>query len=1599
MNAGLKTGTHQALSPLAEHLNSTFPAAEAESIQQFAQYFFQVSTSEELDQQSPEQLLGPLLSSWEFVQHYDRSAPKVRLFNPDLEQHGWHSSHTVIQLLFPDMPFLVDSVRMALNHEQIGIHDIFNTVIPSCRQGDQLEQLAAGGSDESFIYLEVDRQTDPERLRQLRLRLSELHTLVAAAVNDYDAMRQRASELAEQLRQRDDDNAREAADYLDWLQADNFTFIACDQLNFSQENGQLIAQREAGQELGTLRLETEEERNRRFNRLSEDECRAMQDDAPLQLARYSRRSRIHRPAYLDLVVIKRYDDQGQVCGEYRFYGLYTLPVYSERLERIPLLRRKLSRLLASSGFNPQGHSGKTLVQILHELPRDEVMLASDDELMQLARGVFGLQERRCTRLLMRRDPCGKFASFLYFVPRDSFNTELRQQVQGMLADALNTREIDFTTYYSESILARVHFVARIQPEALNALDFAAIERDVVAVSRSWSDDLHQALIDEYGEARGNSLSNRFRSACPPAYRQHFSPAKAVFDLGHLESLNSERTIGMSFYRQLEQSRDELRFKLFQRDTPLVLSDAIPVLENLGMRVLGEHPYRLDAADGSAYWIHDFILSCPQADSIDINEVRDIFQDAFAAIWSGKAENDAFNQLVISAGLSWREVAMLRAYARYNQQTRFGFSQNYMATTLVRHAHLARLLVAFFRARFEPGRQGSERSNAVSERVQQSILDALEQIENLSDDQILRRFLELMQATLRTNYFQLGEGCQPRDYMAFKLSPAAIANMPKPRPAFEVFVYSPRVEGVHLRGGKVARGGLRWSDRLEDYRTEVLGLVKAQQVKNAVIVPLGAKGGFVAKQLPINGSREAIQAEGVACYKIFISALLDITDNLEAGALVPPADVVRHDDDDPYLVVAADKGTATFSDIANGIAAERNFWLGDAFASGGSQGYDHKGMGITARGAWESVKLHFSEQGLDTQSEDFTVIGIGDMAGDVFGNGMLLSEHIRLVAAFNHMHIFLDPNPDAASSHAERQRLFNLPRSSWEDYNKDLISSGGGVFSRSAKWIPISPELRERLQIDAERLSPNELIRALLKAPVDLIWNGGIGTYIKASHESHADAGDKASDPLRVDGQELRCRVFGEGGNLGATQLGRIEFCRQGGRANTDFIDNAGGVDCSDHEVNIKILLNEVVAEGDLTLKQRNQLLKEMTDEVAELVLQNNRDQALAISHAEHHCRQAPDAYIRLIHTLEQSGRLDRALEFLPDDAELDARKAQGELLTRPELSVLISYSKSRLKEALIESSLIDDEHIRATLLTAFPPKLRAAYPAALHQHRLRREILATQLANALVNQMGITFVDELQQSTGADAADIVRAWICARDSLSVSSLWQQIGELGSRVVPELQQQMRASTVQLMRRATRWFLRQNTAGRSTAELVQDYGAGMDALLALLPQLHDQLPGLEGCDTLAALEAAGIKPQTAIELAAIELRDQLLGIAVVANQSQQSLERTAQLYFDLIHRLELPAFAAALGAYTAETHWQALAVEGLEDLLASSPLAICQQLLSNSDNTDNPVLDSWQTRNAVLLERWQQLCKEARGLEGDIALFSVAASELKALSSSS
>ncbi|MEH6473530.1 MAG: NAD-glutamate dehydrogenase domain-containing protein, partial [Halopseudomonas sp.] len=890
----------------------------------------------------------------------------------------------------------------------------------------------------------------------------------------------------------------------------------------------------------------------------------------------------------------------------------------------------------------------------------------------------------------------------------------------------------------------------------------------------------QVKTPQWEQSLGNSAL-AYRGAFPSAYRDHFSTATAQQDIELLDQLSGSDAISCGFSDSSDQTPGRLHFKLYTTQDSLVLSDVVPILENLGMKVVGEHPYAINRADGQSFWIHDYTLAFhdqdydylqnPSSLALDADGLHQLFQHAFINTWHNQADNDPFNKLVMKAGLGWREVAMLRAYARYFRQSRFGFSQPFIAESLTKHIAITRMLVAMFQIRFDPADQ---QDVTATQALEAAIREALEAIESLDEDKILSRYLELINATLRTNFYQQDRSGSLKAYFAFKLDPEAISDLPLPRPKYEVFIYSPRVEGVHLRAGKVARGGLRWSDRMEDYRTEVLGLVKAQQVKNSVIVPMGAKGCFIAKQLPVNGDREQIQAEGIACYQIYIRGLLDITDNLVDGSVVPPRGVVVHDSEDPYLVVAADKGTATFSDIANAIAEEYGFWLGDAFASGGSEGYDHKKMGITARGAWESVKRHFRERDLNTQTHSFTVVGIGDMAGDVFGNGMLLSESIQLVAAFNHQHIFIDPNPDCATSFAERKRLFELPRSSWSDYASELISQGGGVFSRRAKSITLTAEMKRRFAIDADRLAPDALINALLKAPVDMLWNGGIGTYVKASNEAHSDVGDKTNDNLRINGNELRCEVLGEGGNLGFTQLGRIEFGLQGGASNTDFIDNAGGVDCSDHEVNIKILLNEQVAQGSITLAQRNQLLRQMTDQVAQLVLKNNYRQVQALSIAESHARKSIDEYIHLIDSMEASGKLNRELEFLPSRQQLLERRELGDGLTRPELSVLIGYTKIELKQALINSWITDDPYLAREMDSAFPARLLEAFPDAVRNHRLRREITATQIANDLVNRMGITYVHHLRQATGADHAQIAAAYLIAREVYGIDARWNAI---------------------------------------------------------------------------------------------------------------------------------------------------------------------------------------------------------------------------------
>ncbi|MER2104565.1 MAG: NAD-glutamate dehydrogenase, partial [Pseudomonas atacamensis] len=1053
-----------------------------------------------------------------------------------------------------------------------------------------------------------------------------------------------------------------------------------------------------------------------------------------------------------------------------------------------------------------------------------------------------------------------------------------------------------------------------------------------------------------------------------------------------------------FYQPLGQvsGQRELHCKLYHADTPLALSDVLPILENLGLRVLGEFPYRLRHTNGREFWIHDFAFTAAEGLDLDIQQLNDTLQDAFVHIVRGDAENDAFNRLVLTAGLPWRDVALLRAYARYLKQIRLGFDLGYIASTLNNHTDIARELTRLFKTRFYLARKLSEDDLEDKQlRLEQAILTALDDVQVLNEDRILRRYLDLIKATLRTNFYQTDANGQNKSYFSFKFNPHAIPELPKPVPKFEIFVYSPRVEGVHLRFGNVARGGLRWSDREEDFRTEVLGLVKAQQVKNSVIVPVGAKGGFLPRRLPLGGSRDEIAAEGIACYRIFISGLLDITDNLKDGALVPPVNVVRHDDDDPYLVVAADKGTATFSDIANGIAIDYGFWLGDAFASGGSAGYDHKKMGITAKGAWVGVQRHFRERGINVQEDSITVVGVGDMAGDVFGNGLLMSDKLQLVAAFNHMHIFIDPNPNPATSFVERQRLFDLPRSAWTDYDTSIMSEGGGIFSRSAKSIAISPQMKERFDIQADKLTPTELLNALLKAPVDLLWNGGIGTYVKASTESHADVGDKANDALRVNGNELRCKVVGEGGNLGMTQLGRVEFGLNGGGSNTDFIDNAGGVDCSDHEVNIKILLNEVVQAGDMTDKQRNQLLASMTDEVGNLVLGNNYKQTQALSLAARRAYARIAEYKRLMSDLEGRGKLDRAIEFLPTEEQLTERVAEGHGLTRPELSVLISYSKIDLKEQLLGSLVPDDDYLTRDMETAFPPTLVSKFSEAMRRHRLKREIVSTQIANDLVNHMGITFVQRLKESTGMSPANVAGAYVIVRDIFHLPHWFRQIEALDYQVSADVQLELMDELMRLGRRATRWFLRARRNEQNAARDVAHFGPHLKELGLKLDELLSGEIRENWQSRYQAYVEAGVPELLARMVAGTSHLYTLLPIIEAADVTGQNPAEVAKAYFAVGSALDITWYLQQISALPVENNWQALAREAFRDDVDWQQRAITISVLQQGDGSQDVEarLALWMAQHESMIERWRAMLVEIRAASGtDYAMYAVANREL-------
>jgi glutamate dehydrogenase len=1605
-------GKQKLQNELAQLIASKAEPEQALQVDALARLFYRSFPAEDMRGCRVDDLYGFIYGAWRSLRNWDGSSCRVRIFQPDLEKHGWESHHSVVVVIARDMPFILDSVRGELNRRNATIHKLHGQNF-ALKRNDRAELVGVeplspeAREAAGIVYMEINPISDAAVVEDIVSSLDDILSEVSLVVSDFPRMRDKLAEVVAMVEGSSlvsPEQRQENVDFLAWLMDDHATLLGyeCLGVQHGVDRVQVVAVEDS--RMGLLRKRS----SRGLTDLTEDLQALGGDtgallDCQLTFSKSRERSRVHRFAYPDYVQVSEFDERGQLVLQHRFLCLYTFSVYNESARQIPVVRRKVEQVMALSGLDSNNHDGRELARILEQFPRDELFQADVDSLFRMSGAINQIQERRQVRLFARPDPHGKFFNCLVYMPRDLYNTEKRVQIQATLCDSLGAVQSEFTTYFSESILVRIHFVLLMEPGRGIEYDLEELEQEILAITQSWGERLREGLIDEFGEEQGSRLSEKISHGFPAGYRDDFDTRIAVMDVSRLLRLIGGSELEMSLHQMVDEREELLHFRLYRRHKPLPLSDVLPILEHLGLRVEAETPYCVRVRGDDSYWIQDFSLVYSLGDVIDLESVRDEFTDAFARIWFGEAESDAFNRLLLGSRMNWRELAMLRAYARYLKQINFSFSTDYIAETLGEHLHITGAIVELFLTRFDPDFEGdSEWRASREEEIVARVIESLESVENLGQDRIIRQYLALIQATLRTNFFQRdGEGAL-HGYFSFKMEPALIPDMPAPRPAFEIFVYSPRVEGVHLRGGKVARGGLRWSDRLEDFRTEVLGLVKAQQVKNAVIVPVGAKGGFVVKQSTAGASPEEAREEGISCYRIFIQGLLDITDNLVDGSVVPPQGVVRKDDDDTYLVVAADKGTATFSDIANEISRGYGFWLGDAFASGGSAGYDHKKMGITARGAWVSVQQHFRELGLDVQNNDFTVIGIGDMAGDVFGNGMLLSDHIQLVAAFNHQHIFVDPAPDAAQSFAERKRLFALSGSSWSDYDVALISPGGGVFRRSAKSIDISPEMQESFDIADMRLTPNELIHALLKARVDLLWNGGIGTYVKGSQQTNADVGDKANDAVRVNGSELRCKVVGEGGNLGLTQLGRVEYALAGGRCNTDFIDNAGGVDCSDHEVNIKILLNAVVDRGDLTVKQRNRLLEEMTESVAEMVLENNYHQVGAISLAESEAVRRAGEYQRIISQLEQNRSLDRELEFLPSHEELNERRVQGLGLTRPELALLISYSKGLLKEELCASSIPNDTYMAGAIEGAFPRRLLEEYGEEVHAHGLRREIIATQVANDLINRAGVSFVGRLVVSTGASIADIVTAYVVARDILAMESHWRALEALDFVIDSSLQLEINAELVLFLRRASRWLLRNRRQEFDPAQALADFQPGILELQSALPGLLVGQAAQQVRERYQSLVAQGVDGELAQFTASSSRLYAGFGIIEAARDTDASIMEVAELYFRLGEALGLDWFADAIGRLKVESAWQALARDAyLEDLEWQQRSLATGALRHLCEKRDIQLcITRWIEQESVLIERWQEMLSHLHSVpEPDFAMFAVANRELLDLAQSS
>ncbi len=1582
----------------------TLPASTRRLAGDFLRAYFRGVAEEDLRAHRSADLAAAALAHLELGRSRAGSRVRVELA-PPLDP-ATAAQRAVVRLVAPDMPFLVESVGIVFSQMNVAVHLIVHPVL-NVRRDARGRLLAVSGDQrgtqpESWQMVEIDRPRDETEARELLRRVHAALDDVRKAVTDFRRMLERVRAVAHDLERArlpmPKSHADEARALLSWMHDGHFVFLGYRYYHLKRGRARDALVRDADSGLGILRTGPRDKPPAPIVLTGHVRNQARAPDL-LVLTKANSISTVHRSSYLDYVGVKAFDAAGNVVGEHRFLGLWTSSAYHSSPADIPLLRRKLEAVIDHFGLPPQSHDAKAVVNVIETFPRDELFQTSAAELIPIVRGIVNLYERRRTRLFVRRDTYGRFYSCLVFVPRDRYNTEVRERIERIVKRRFGGTDVEAQVQISDSALARLHMLVRTPPGAPPVEDVDAIEAEIAAAAATWEDRLQQTLISR-GKARDAvELASRYASMFPPAYRAEVDPAQALDDIDDLEALAANPAVPQLNLRARPGGpANHVNLRILRAGGLIPISDILPMLENFGLRVLEEQNWSMTVRDTGVV-IQNFLLEARDVRRADFAALEGLFCEAFFAAWRGEIENDGFNRLLLSASLGAREIVMLRACCRYLLQTGIPFSQAYMERVVVAQSPITKLLVRLFETQFAPGIKGRERA---AERIRQSILRALDKVASLDEDRILRAYLSVIRATLRTNYYQTDANGAPKTWVSFKLDPGAIPDLPLPRPKFEIFVYSPRVEGVHLRMGYVARGGIRWSDRREDFRTEVLGLMKAQNVKNTVIVPVGAKGGFYPKQLPSGGSRDDVQKEGIASYQTFIRGLLDVTDNIVNGKTVVRPGIVRRDGDDAYLVVAADKGTATFSDIANAISIEYGHWLGDAFASGGSAGYDHKGMGITARGAWECVKRHFREIGVDIQAQDFTCAGIGDMSGDVFGNGMLLSKHIRLVAAFDHRHIFIDPNPDAASSYRERERLFKLPRSSWDDYTRKLISRGGGVWPRSAKSVPLSAEARALLGIDAPSATPVDVMRAILRMPVDLLWNGGIGTYVKALDETHAEVRDRANDAIRADGREVRARVIGEGGNLGCTQRGRVEYAqhggpdKSGGRINTDFIDNSAGVNTSDLEVNIKILLADVSAKGRLTLAARNKLLASMTEEVGALVLRNNYLQSQAISVIEQRAAERLAEYQGLIRALERGGYLNRAIEFLPADDEFLERRKQKLGLTRPEISVVLAYSKIWLSNHLLDSDLPDDRYFAAEVQRYFPAPTRKRYAREIPRHRLKREIVATATTNSLVNRMGPVFVTRAQEDTAADPAVIARAYTIAREVFAMRAVWMEIEALDNRVPANVQYGMFFRSTRLLRHASYWLLRNRDRKLPIDVAVRELRTGVQALEDSIDGAASGSAREQHDAVFKELTANGVPEKLARRVARLTLMEPALDIVALARSEHAPVGEVARAYFELGVALGLDWLHMEIDRLSVDGSWQATARTGLRDAARRAHRQLTQQVLSvRGARRVSERLASWSEARGDALDAWKRTLAEMRAGTVDFATLTVGVDGVRSL----